>query len=113
MSRVIPNKLVKTRAEIEGRSYRMVSFFHNHPSEIPEDQWTLLEHDGSKFIVDKLTLTTMSECECEFLTRSVDSVSSEAAIVSVKVSVLSSSSPDEVQGSLTNDIKEVSVEIKK
>jgi hypothetical protein len=86
MQRQIPNKLIAMRAEIEGRSYRMVSFFHSHPSEIPEDQWTVFEQDASKFIVDKLTLSVMAECQCEFLTRVVDSESSEPAIVSVLVS---------------------------
>ena len=88
MSRVIPNKLIKTRAEIEGRAYRMISFFHAHPSEIPEDQWTVFEQEGSKFIVDKLSLSIMAECECEFLTREVDSESKEPAIVSVKMTTL-------------------------
>ena len=88
MSRQIPNKLLTMRAEIEGRAYRMISFFHGHPSEIPEDQWTVFEQDGSKFIVDKLTLSVMAECECEFLTRVVDSDSSEPAIVAVKTKTI-------------------------
>lgn len=90
MSKVLANKLVKTRAEIEGRAYRMISFFHNHPSEIPEDQWTVFNHNDSKFIVDKLTLSVMAECQCEFLTREIDSESSEPAIVSVKMEVVDS-----------------------
>lgn len=88
MSRTIPNKLLKTRAEIEGRAYRMISFFHSHPSEIPEDQWTVFEQDESKFIVDKLTLSIMAECQCEMMTREIDSESSEPAIVSVKMTTL-------------------------
>lgn len=85
MSRVIPNKLVKIRGEIEGRAYRMISFFHKHPSEIPEEQWTVFDHNDSKYIVDKLTLSVMAEGQCEFLSREVDSGSSEPAIVSVKI----------------------------
>ena len=69
MSRIVPNKLLKTRASIEGTSYRMVSFFHAHPSEISEDGWTVITHEGSKFIVDKLTMSVMAECQCEFLSR--------------------------------------------
>jgi len=96
MSRELPNKLVTMRAEIEGRSYRMVSFFHAHPSEIPEDQWTVFEHDGNKFIVDKVTLSVMAECECEFLTRAVDSASDEPAIVTVKMQVVATEKTDAV-----------------
>ena len=88
MSRTIPNKLLKTRAEIEGCAYRMISFFHTHPSEMPEDQWTVFEQDESKFIVDKLSLSIMAECQCELLTREIDSESEEPAIVSVKMTTL-------------------------
>ena len=91
MSRTVPNKLVKTRGEIEGRAYRMISFFHSHPSEISEDQWTVFEQDDHKFIVDKLTLSVMAECRCEFLSREADAGSSEPAIVSVKMDILSTS----------------------
>lgn len=88
MIRVIPNKLVKTRAEIEGRAYRMISFFHSTPDAIPEDQWSVFNHEGSKFIVDKLTLATMSECQCELMTRETDSESKEPPIVSVKLDII-------------------------
>jgi len=91
MSRIVPNKLLKTRASIEGKSYRMVSFFHAHPSEISEDGWTVITHEGSKFIVDKLTMSVMAECQCEFLSREVDAESDEPSIVSVKMDVLSGS----------------------
>jgi len=80
--------MLKTRAEIEGSAYRMISFFHTHPSEIPEDQWTVFEQDGSKFIIDKITLSVMAECQCEMMTREIDSESSEPAIVSVKITTL-------------------------
>lgn len=95
--RHVPNKLPMMRAEIEGRSYRMVSFFHSHPSEIPEDQWTVFEQDTSKFIVDKLTLSVMAECQCEFLTRAVDSESSEPAIVAVSMSSMETQIGDDKQ----------------
>mgnify|MGYP001422855701 CR=1 FL=1 len=88
MSRVVPNKLVKTRAEIEGRAYRMISFFHSYPSEIPEEGWTVFEQGENKFIVDKLTLSVMAECQCEFLSREADSGSDEPAIVSVKMDLI-------------------------
>ena len=91
MSKVIPNKLWKIRAEIEGRAYRMISFFHNNPGEIPEDQWTVFTQDNDKFIVDKLTLSVMAESQCEFLARSADSESSEPPIVSVKMDIVDSS----------------------
>jgi hypothetical protein len=108
MSKVIPNKLWKTRAEIEGRAYRMISFFHNNPGEIPEDQWTIFTQDNDKFIVDKLTLSVMAECRCEFLSRSADSESSEPPIVSVRMDIIDSSkksSEDVPKKHLKNDLK--------
>ena len=81
--RVMPNKCFRTRIEIEGKAYRAVSFFHEHPSAVPEDQWTVLNQDGATVLVDKLTLSVMAECECEFLTREVDNGSEEPTIVSV------------------------------
>ena len=88
MSRTVANKLYNIRGQVEGRSYRMISFFHKHPSEISEDGWSLFEHAESKFIVDKLSLSIMAECQCEFLSREIDSESSEPAIVSVKMDIL-------------------------
>lgn len=85
MSRQLPNKCWKTRAEVEGRAYRLVSFFCEHPSEIPEDQWSVLDHEGSKVLVDKVSLRLMAECRCEFLTRASDAESSEPTIVAVQM----------------------------
>jgi hypothetical protein len=73
------------RADVEGRAYRLVSFFHDHPSQIPEDQWSVWQHGDSKVLIDKMTFAIMAECQCEFLSREVDSESSEPAIVSVQM----------------------------
>ena len=97
MSRTVCNKILNTRAEIEGKSYRMVSFFHSHPSEIPEDGWTVMVHDGSKFIVDKLTMSVMAECQCEFLTREIDKESPEPSIVSVKMDIIIKEENDDTE----------------
>lgn len=86
--RVLPNKCFATRIEIEGRAYRAVSFFHAHPSAVSEDQWSAFTHEDSTLLVDKLTLAVMAECECEFLTRTVDQDSDEPAIVSVRLGPL-------------------------
>ena len=83
MSRTLPNKCYKTRVEIEGRAYRVVSFFHEHPSAIPEEEWTILDKEGSKILIDKVSLGIMGECECEFLSREADSKSEEPTIVAV------------------------------
>lgn len=83
MERTVPNKCWKVRAEIEGRAYRMISFFHHHPGEIPEDQWALWQDGDSKFLIDKVTFAILVECECEFLTRENDADSTEPTIVSV------------------------------
>lgn len=85
MSRVVPNKCVQTRAEIDGRAYRMLSFLHDHPSRIPEDQWSVLDHEGSKVLVDEVTLSLMAECQCELLCRDADSASREPSIVAVRM----------------------------
>ena len=83
--RILPNKVYKIRGEVGGRAYRMISFFHAHPSEVGEDVWTSFEHDGKVLLVDKLTMAVMAECQCEFLTRQVDAESEEPTIVAVKL----------------------------
>lgn len=85
MERIVPNKCWKVRADVEGRAYRLVSFFHDHPSQIPEDQWSVWDHNASKLLIDKVTFAIMAECECEFLTREVDAETSEPTIVSVRL----------------------------
>jgi hypothetical protein len=85
MQRVVPNKCWNVRAEVGGRAYRIVSFFYNHPSEIPEDEWSLWQHGDSKVLIDKMTFAIMAECQCEFLSREADSGSSEPAIVTVQM----------------------------
>jgi hypothetical protein len=85
MERVVPNVSWKVRAEVEGRAYRMVSFFHAHPSQIPEDQWSVWQHEDSKILIDKVTFAIMAECQCEFLTREADADSPEPTIVSVRL----------------------------
>jgi len=85
MSRTVPNKCVKTRVEMEGKAYRVVSFFHNHPSETPEESWSVFRHNGGIYLVDKVTLAVMAECQCELLTREVDRESEEPSIVSVQL----------------------------
>tara|TARA_B100001059_G_scaffold235634_1_gene281977 strand:+ start:126 stop:404 length:279 start_codon:yes stop_codon:yes gene_type:complete len=83
--RVVPNKCYKTRGEVGGRAYRIVSFFHAHPSEVGEDVWTSFAYEGQTLLVDKLTMAVMAECQCEFLTREVDADSDEPTIVAVKL----------------------------
>lgn len=84
-NRTVPNKCFQTRIEIEGKAYRAISFFHEHPSQIPEEQWAVFHHTEQMFIVDKLTLAVMAEHECHLLTRDVDKESSEPSIVSVSM----------------------------
>lgn len=85
MSRVLPNKCLKTRVEIEGHAYRCVSFFHSHPGEIAEENWTVFEYEGSKVLIDKVSLAVMAECQCEFLTSETDADSKEPTIVAVQL----------------------------
>jgi len=93
-NRTVPNKCLKTRIEIEGKSYRAISFFHEHPSKVPEDEWTLFRHNGQIFIVDKLSVAVMAEHECHLLTRDIDKESSEPTIVSVSMTPIDSTKFD-------------------
>jgi len=90
MSRVVPNKCVHVRAEVEGRAYRLISFFHQHPTETTEESWTVFRNGEEVYLVDKLTLAVMAEHECEFMTREVDKSSDEPTIVSVLLNPISS-----------------------
>lgn len=91
MNRIVPNKCVHVRAEVEGRAYRLISFFHQHPSETTEDSWTVFRNGEEVYLVDKLTLAVMAEHECEFMTREVDKGSDEPTIVSVRLNPISTS----------------------
>ena len=84
--KVVPNKCFATRVEIEGCSYRCISFFHMHPSAIEEEDWTVFRNGTDTFLVDKVSLSIMAEFECEFLTRAQDQESNEPTIVSVQMS---------------------------
>lgn len=87
MSRTLPNKCVMVRAQSDGnsRAIRMISFFHETPDGTPEDIWTLFRMGEDVFVVDKVTLSVMAECECELLTRDSDKDSSEPSIVAVSL----------------------------
>ena len=92
--RIVPNKCIHTRAEIDGCAYRIISFFHKHPSEISEDGWTVFRHDEQVYLVDKLTLAVLAEHSCEFLTREADKESKEPSIVSVRMLPLENKDDD-------------------
>jgi hypothetical protein len=80
----MPNRCSKTRAEVEGKTYRIISFFHQHPSEIPAEEWNTLEIKEDIFVVDKLTFALMAECECELLVQ--ENSGPEPTIAAVKLS---------------------------
>jgi len=92
--RLMPNKCSGVRAQIEGKTYRMVSFFHSHPSEIPQNEWNTFKIKKNIFIVDKLTYALMAECQCEFLVKVGEKIEGntevdlevEPTIVAVKLS---------------------------
>ena len=79
--RIVPNRCTGTRAEIEGKAYRIISFFHDHPSEIAQYEWNTLKVGDDIYIVDKLTFSVMGECECELMTREGESAGATIAAV--------------------------------
>lgn len=81
----MPNKCVMVRAQagVSDRALRIISFFHETPEGTPEDIWTLFRLGEDVFVVDKVTLSVMAECECELLTRDCDKDSGEPNIVAV------------------------------
>ena len=89
MSRIVHNKCIGTRVEIEGRAYRVISFFHKHPSETSEENWSIFRNGSDIFLVDKLTLAVMAECQCELMTRQVDEHTKEPSIVSIRMDPIS------------------------
>ena len=80
----MPNHCTKTRAEVEGKAYRIISFFHKHPSEIPLEEWNTLKIKEDIFVVDKLTFALMAECESELLVQ--ENSGPEPTVVAVKLS---------------------------
>lgn len=89
MSRIVHNKCIGTRVDIEGRAYRVISFFYKHPSATSEDNWSVFRNGEEIFLVDKMTLAVMAEHECELMTREVDEHTKEPTIVSVGMKPIS------------------------
>lgn len=65
--RTVRNKCVATRVEIGKKVVRVFSIFCSHPSQVPENKWTLLRVNGDEILVDYITRELLSECECSFL----------------------------------------------
>jgi hypothetical protein len=65
--RTVRNKCVATRVEIGDKVVRVFSIFCSHPSQVPENKWTLLRVNGDEILVDYITRELLSECECSFL----------------------------------------------
>lgn len=65
--RTVRNKCVATRVEIGSKVVRVFSIFCSHPSQVPENKWTLLRINGDEILVDYITRELLSECECSFL----------------------------------------------
>ena len=83
--RIMPNRCAGVRGEIDGKAHRILSFFHDHPSKTDMSQWTILELQDHTYIVDKLTLEVMAQCECECLSKTEDQSYTEPAIVAVRL----------------------------
>lgn len=83
----MPNKCVMVRAQSgdSDRAIRIISFFHDSPKGTSEDIWTTFRLGEDVFVVDKVTLSVMAECECELLTRESDKESREPSIVAVSL----------------------------
>jgi len=81
--RLMPNRCCKVRAGVEGKAYRIISFFHEHPSEIPQDEWNTFRMEKDVFIVDRLTYALMAECQCELLIK--ENSEPEPTVVAVKL----------------------------
>ena len=80
MSYLKTNKCQGIRGEVEGKSYRIVSLFYEHPGMIDQSEWTVLHTDGGTFIVDKRSMTIFANCVCEFM-----SVGESNAITAIRL----------------------------
>lgn len=77
--------MVRAQSGDSKKAIRMISFFHETPKGTPEDIWTLFRIGEDVFVVDKVTLSVMAECECELLTRDSEKDSREPSIVAVSL----------------------------
>ena len=83
--RTVRNRCSKVRVEVGEKTLRCVSFFADHPSMCPEDQWHP-KHIGADFVlIDTFTLQLMSECESQFLVEPDSANDTEPAIVAVEM----------------------------
>lgn len=83
--RTVRNRCSKVRVQLGEKTLRCVSFFADHPSMCPEDQWHP-KHIGEDFVlIDTFTLQLMSECESQFLVESATAGEAEPTIVAVEM----------------------------
>ena len=87
--RTVRNKCVGTRVELGSRIVRVFSIFCTHPSQVPEQKWTLLRVNGDDILVDYITRELLSECECAFLFDKHDT-SDEPSVMAVEMRPLQS-----------------------
>ena len=83
--RTVRNRCSKVRVQMGEKTLRCVSFFADHPSMCPEDQWHP-KHIGEDFVlIDTFTLQLMSECESQFLVEPDTVGDAEPTIVAVEM----------------------------
>lgn len=99
--RTVRNKCVATRVEIGSKVVRVFSIFCSHPSQVPENKWTLLRVNGDEILVDYITRELLSECECSFLFDR-DDTSDQPSVMAVEMRPLQNY---ERQFKVTDDAK--------
>ena len=83
--KTVRNRCSNFRVGLGERTIRCVSFFAEHPSMCPEDQWHP-HHIGEDFVlIDSMTLHLMSECESQFLVDPESANESEPTIIAVEM----------------------------
>lgn len=93
------------RVQIGEKIVRVFSIFCNHPSEIPEKAWTLLNVNGESFIVDPITRQLLSECECQLLIDEKEKDKDEPTIAAIEMRVLRKGEK-QLQNDATEDTSE-------
>ena len=80
------NKCYAVRVQLGNRAYRVFSVVYDHPSKTSEDNWIAFSSEGKHpIIIDKETMSMISNFELQWLTKDTDSISLEPSILGVEL----------------------------
>jgi len=83
--KTLRNKCPHVRIQLGTNIVRIFSLFVSHPNQIHEDDFTFIEVNGDRVLVDKATRDIFGGHECHFLVADIDKDKKEPTIQAVEL----------------------------